>query len=140
MHEIRFHAYNPLAGGAFSPNFGQESNVTEGSRFDPSTPQGKLYRDRYWNDAYLEALRGLHDTCAQLGLDPVSVALRWLVHHSRLSGTTGDGIIVGASSVAHLQQNLSALQQGPLPPEVLNAIDTASDQARPGWPAYSFVI
>jgi hypothetical protein len=42
--------------------------------------------------------------------------------------------------VAHLQQNLSALQEGPLPPEVLDAIDTASDQARPGWPAYSFVI
>jgi hypothetical protein len=42
--------------------------------------------------------------------------------------------------VAHLQDNLSALQQGPLHPEVLDAIDTASDQARPGWPAYSFVI
>jgi aflatoxin B1 aldehyde reductase len=62
------------------------------------------------------------------------------VHHSQLSGTTGDGIVAGASSVAHLQQNLSALQEGPLPPEVLNAIDTASDQARPDWPAYSFVI
>jgi aflatoxin B1 aldehyde reductase len=140
QHGIRFHAYNPLAGGAFSPAFGQEIKVAEGSRFDSSTPQGKLYRDRYWNDAYLEALRGLHDACEQLGLDPISAALRWLVHHSQLSGPTGDGIIAGASSVAHLQQNLSALQEGPLPPEVLDAIDTASDRARPGWPAYSFVI
>jgi aflatoxin B1 aldehyde reductase len=139
-HGIRFHAYNPLAGGAFSPNFGQDNNVAEGSRFDPSKPQGKLYRARYWNDAYLQALRGLHNACAQLGLDPVSAALRWLVHHSQLTGTTSDGIIVGASSVAHLQHNLPALQEGPLPPEVLDAIDTASDQARPSWPAYSFVI
>jgi aflatoxin B1 aldehyde reductase len=37
---IRFHAYNPLAGGAFSKNFGASGAVAPGSRFDSSTVQG----------------------------------------------------------------------------------------------------
>ena len=34
---IRFHAYNPLAGGAFSRNFADSAAVAAGSRFDSST-------------------------------------------------------------------------------------------------------
>jgi aflatoxin B1 aldehyde reductase len=49
-YAIRFHAYNPLAGGAFSKGFGASGAVAAGSRFDFSHVQGKLYRDRYWND------------------------------------------------------------------------------------------
>jgi aflatoxin B1 aldehyde reductase len=54
---IRFHAYNPLAGGAFSRNFSDSAAVAAGSRFDSSTAQGKFYRDRYWNDASSSAPR-----------------------------------------------------------------------------------
>jgi hypothetical protein len=43
---IRFHAYNALAGGAFSKNFAGSAAVAAGSRFDCSTAQAKLYRDR----------------------------------------------------------------------------------------------
>src|SRR6202045_4006856 len=79
---IRFHAYNPLAGGAFSKNFAGRAAVTAGSRFDSSTAQGKFYRDRYWNDAYLDALGEIYRSCEGHGLDAISVALRWLIHHS----------------------------------------------------------
>jgi len=34
---IRFHAYNPLAGGAFAKNFAGSAAVAAGSRFDSST-------------------------------------------------------------------------------------------------------
>jgi aflatoxin B1 aldehyde reductase len=57
---IRFHAYNPLAGGAFSKSFGASGAAAAGSRFDSSHAQGKLYRDRYLNDAYLDALAEIH--------------------------------------------------------------------------------
>src|SRR6202795_1432301 len=60
---IRFHAYNPLAGGAFSRNFADSAAVAAGSRFDSSTAQGKLYRDRYMNDGYLDALAEIHRSC-----------------------------------------------------------------------------
>jgi len=32
------------------------TSTAAGSRFDSSTAQGKFYGDRYWNDAYFDAL------------------------------------------------------------------------------------
>jgi hypothetical protein len=62
--------------------------VVAGSRFDSSHAQGKLYRDRYWNDAYLDALAEIHRSCGGHGLDAVFVALRRLIHHSQLNPQT----------------------------------------------------
>jgi aflatoxin B1 aldehyde reductase len=129
---MRFHAYNPLAGGAFAPGFGS-GDVEPGSRFDPNQPQGQLYRSRYLNPAYLAALGAMHEACAQAGVSPISAALRWLVHHSLLRGEAGDGVILGAQ----LTQNLAAVAEGPLPAAVVSAIDDAAEIARPSWPEIS---
>ncbi len=64
------------------------------------------------------------------------MALRWLVHHSQLNAERNDGIIIGASSLEHLRYNLTALTGGPLPTDVLTAIDGASLKAQPKWPHY----
>ena len=133
---IRFHAYNPLAGGAFSKNFVASAAVAAGSRFDSTTAQGKFYRDRYWNDAYFGALAEIHRSCEGNGLDAISVALRWLIHHSQLNAERNDGIIIGASSLEHLRHNLTAVTEGPLPTEVLAVIDDAALKAQPKWPPY----
>jgi aflatoxin B1 aldehyde reductase len=137
---IRFHAYNPLAGGAFNKGFGTSGVVAAGSRFDSSHAQGKFYRDRYWNEAYLDALAAIHRSCEGHRLDPVSAALRWLIHHSQLSAERKDGVIIGASSVAHLRQNLNAVTEGPLPTDVLTAIDDAALKAQPKWPPYFHAV
>jgi aflatoxin B1 aldehyde reductase len=135
-YAIRFHAYNPLAGGAFTKNFGANGAVTAGSRFDISHAQGRLYRDRYWNDAYLDALAEIHRSCGGYGLDAVSVALRWLIHHSQLNAKRNDGVIIGASSLEQLRHNLTAVTEGPLPTDVVTAIDDAALKAQPKWPPY----
>jgi aflatoxin B1 aldehyde reductase len=139
-HGMRFQAYNPLAGGAFAPTFGKEEAITSGSRFDPVGPQAGMYRGRYWNDVYIAALQGLHTVCAEFDTDAISAALRWLVHHSMLEGDRDDAVIIGASSPAHLQHNLAAVKQGPLPKPVLDAIDNAGEAVRPQWPAYYFQL
>lgn len=142
LHDLglRFHAYNPLVGGAFAPGFGKEADVAVGSRFDADHPQGAFYRKRYWNDPYLCAMRELHTACGELGLPPTAAALRWLVHHSPLDAAHGDGIILGASSTAQLAENLTAVQGGPLPQAALDAIETASETTRPSWPPVSLTI
>ena len=62
------------------------------------------------------------DACAEAGVPPVHAALRWLQHHSSL--VDGDGIIVGASRLAHLEENLAALASGDaLPQAVVDACD-----------------
>jgi aflatoxin B1 aldehyde reductase len=62
------------------------------------------------------------------------------VYHSNLDSDRDDAIIIGASSIAHLQHNLSAVKQGPLPQQVVDAINTAAETIRPRWPAYFFSL
>ena len=45
-----FYAYNPLGGGFFTRAFTEESEVEEGSKFDPNRWQGKMYRARYFRE------------------------------------------------------------------------------------------
>ena len=82
----------------------------------------------------------MREACAQAGVSPISAALRWLVHHSLLRGEAGDGVILGASSLAQLTQNLAAVAEGPLPATVVSAIDDAAEIARPSWPEISRII
>ena len=41
-------------------------------------------------------------------------ALRWVSHHSLMKREYGDSVIIGASSLAHIEQNLVDLEKGPL--------------------------
>lgn len=61
-------------------------------------------------------------------------------HHSKLDSGRDDAIIIGASSIAHLQHNLSAVKQDPLPRPVVDAINSASETVRPRWPSYFFEL
>lgn len=54
------------------------------------------------------------------------VALRWMQHHSELDTKKhGDGVIIGASSLGHIEQNLVDFEKGPLPEEVVRSVDEA---------------
>ena len=63
----------------------------------------------------------------------LEIAFRWLVHHSSLNIKDGgnDGIIIGVSSQAQLEQNLKDLQKGPLPESIVKALDEAWLIAKP---------
>jgi len=61
-------------------------------------------------------LAAIHRSCEGDGLDAISVALRWLIHHSQLNAERNDGIIIGASSLEHLRHNLSAVTKVRCPP------------------------
>mmetsp|Transcript_90099 Transcript_90099/g.160459 ORF Transcript_90099/g.160459 Transcript_90099/m.160459 type:complete len:420 (+) Transcript_90099:33-1292(+) len=73
---------------------------------------------------------------AEKGLDMTNVALRWLIHHSRLDAAHGDGIILGVSKGSHLVANLSAWQAGPLSEDLVEACDAAWQAARPACESY----
>ncbi|RAK79047.1 aldo/keto reductase family protein [Aspergillus fijiensis CBS 313.89] len=87
---------------------------------------GKMYRDRYFKSSIFRSLETLEPVVQKHGLSMVEVALRWCVHHSALSITNGrDGIITGFSSFEQLESNLNDLAKGPLPTEVVDALDQA---------------
>lgn len=86
-----------------------------------------MYRDRYFQDETFEALQLIEPVVAKNNLTLIETALRWVVHHSVLKLTDGgnDGIIIGVSSLSQLETNLKDLEKGPLPDEVVDALDQA---------------
>ncbi|TDL17032.1 Aldo/keto reductase [Rickenella mellea] len=125
---ISFYGFNPLGGGFFTGRYTSKDSVPEeGSRFDSSkgTRQSSDYRGRYWNDQYFKALEIINESATANNLTMAETALRWVNHHSSMKREFGDAIIIGASSVKHIHENLIDLEKGPLPEEVVKAIEEA---------------
>ncbi|KAF4608426.1 hypothetical protein EYR40_000771 [Pleurotus pulmonarius] len=121
---LRLVAYNPLAGGLLAGKVSSVADEVEpGSRFDPSANMGKMYRARYLQSGYFDAVKQLQTVATKNQLRLTEIALRWCQHHSVL--TPEDGIILGASSAAQLEQNCLDSAKGPLPEEVVKALDEA---------------
>ncbi|KAK7677174.1 hypothetical protein QCA50_019883 [Cerrena zonata] len=129
---ISFYEYNPLGGGFFTGRYtSADAQVEPGSRFDPEKGQGKNYRNRYWNEYYFRALSHIQASADKHGLTLAEVALRWISHHSLLKREYGDAVIIGASSLKHIEENLVDLEKGPLPEEVVKTLDEAWEIVRP---------
>lgn len=122
---MSFYSFNPLAGGFFTTFTSKTDTAPPGSRFDPDKLQGKMYRSRYWNDEYFEAINLVRPIAEKNGLTMGEIALRWMMHHSVLRSELGDKVIIGASSVSHIEENLVDFEKGPLPEEVVEKLDEA---------------
>ncbi|KAF9172904.1 hypothetical protein BGX21_007978 [Mortierella sp. AD011] len=120
---ISFYAYNPIGGGLLTGKYKFEDQIIEGGRYDPKTAFGQYFRERYWNKLNLEGVQILDKAAKANNLTLVEATLRWMKHHSGLEAK--DGVIIGASSLVHLDENLKDLEKGPLPQEVLEAFDQA---------------
>ncbi|EPQ51526.1 Aldo/keto reductase [Gloeophyllum trabeum ATCC 11539] len=134
---ISFYEFNPLGGGYLAGRYlSPDAPSEKGSRFDPDRPVGKLYRKRYFNDTYFRALQGIKAAGDKHGLTMAEIALRWVSHHSLMKREYGDSIIIGASSVKHIEQNLDDLEKGPLPEDVVQAVDEAWELVKPTCTTY----
>ncbi|MBO4289163.1 MAG: aldo/keto reductase [Lachnospiraceae bacterium] len=129
---LRFYAYNPLAGGLLSGRYGKfEDDPSEG-RFT----HRPNYQKRYWKKSFFEAVDLLKEACAAQDVTLVEAVFRWLLFHSMLRGDRRDAVILGASKLTHLTQNLAAAEKGPLPNELLAAFEAAWQHCRADSPAY----
>lgn len=119
--------YNPIAGGLFSGKIKTKDMIPESGRFSTvNAGQGSSYRKRYFRDSTFKALQIVEAATEKAGLTMIETALRWTVHHSALRIKDGsDGIIIGVSSVSQLEDNLTNLEKGPLPEEVVKALNEA---------------
>lgn len=120
-------AYNPLAGGLLSGRYRQGQDPGPDSRF-----AGSLYRRRYWNGAQLDAVAALASVASEAGMTLVEMSLRWL-----RSRTGVDGIVLGASSLRQVQENLSAFDRGVLDHEVVQRIDDITSPLHGVAPSYN---
>lgn len=118
--------YNPIAGGLFSGKIKSRDMVPAEGRFSDKAASGKMYRNRYYRESTFKALQVIEQAVEKAGLSMIETALRWTVHHSALKVKDGnDGIIIGVSSAAQLEDNLTNLEKGPLPEELVKSLDEA---------------
>ncbi|PTB54740.1 hypothetical protein M431DRAFT_508149 [Trichoderma harzianum CBS 226.95] len=118
--------YNPLAGGLFSGKIKSRDILPETGRYSGNTAIANIYRSRYFRDSTFESLKLVEEAAEKAGLTLIEIAMRWTVHHSGLKIKDGnDGIIIGVSNIAQLENNLDNAEKGPLPEEVVKALDEA---------------
>jgi len=127
---MRFYAYNPLAGGLMTDKY-KDKAIKDG-RFT-NRPN---YQKRYWHDSYFDAIDEIKSVCEKHDINITEAAYRWLAYHSMLNPERGDGIIIGASRREQLIQNISYVNKGGLPDDVVKAIEDAWTVSKADAPEY----
>jgi aryl-alcohol dehydrogenase-like predicted oxidoreductase len=119
--------YNPLAGGLLTGKQNRTSPLA-GTRFD----NNRMYLDRYWYDALFDAVEELRAVARRAGRSMISLSFNWLLHH-----TAADGVILGASRLEQLEENLQAIGQGALSGDTVEACDAVWERLRGVTPQYN---
>ncbi|MBI1897233.1 MAG: aldo/keto reductase [Acidobacteria bacterium] len=119
--------YNPLAGGLLTGKHNPEMPLA-GTRFDGN----QTYLDRYWNHVNFEAISHLATIASADGRSLISLALNWLLHH-----TPADCVILGASRLEQIEENLRALDDGPLEAAAVSACDAVWTGLKGPGPKYN---
>ncbi len=137
-----FVAYNPLAAGLLT---GKHKRVDE----DGAVMKGRFknnpnYLPRFYTKENFDALDLIKDACDKEGISLLQATFKWLSRHSALAEQ--DGILLGASSINQLEQNLEAclaasMDDSPLSADILQAFDDAwkitKEAPFPYWRSFS---
>lgn len=108
-----FIAFSPLAQGLLTNKY--LHGIPEGSR--AARPTGFLQRNQVTDDK-IAAIRQLNEIAGQRGQSLAQMALAWVLKDERVTS-----VIIGASSVAQLSDNLQTLENLAFTSEELTAIE-----------------
>lgn len=96
-------AYNPLAGGFLTGKYQSLAAPPEKTRFSLGKT-GDLYRERYWQQAQLEAVQELQKYFHARGKSVLQVAIAWVLAQPGITSA-----IVGASKPEQLDASLASV-------------------------------
>ncbi|KAE9405364.1 Aldo/keto reductase [Gymnopus androsaceus JB14] len=127
---IAFYAYSPLAGGLLTGKWNKPEdldnvNLVAGTRYDTTTTDNPIYK--IFHDKYRQVVpsfAALTQALDAAKIPPAEAALRWIQHHSALK--PGDVVIIGASKMAQIENSLKCSALGPLPENIIQLLDQAS--------------
>lgn len=125
--DVSLVVYNPLAAGLLTGKHQAEA-IPQGGRFD----KNPMYQDRYWHAQTFEAVAALKQVADDAGRSLISLAFAWLLHH-----TATDCVILGASRLEQLLQNIVLASDGPLSSDSVAACDRVWQQLRGPLPVYN---
>jgi aryl-alcohol dehydrogenase-like predicted oxidoreductase len=93
--------YNPLAGGFLTGKHKRDKAPADNTRFAVA---GKLYLDRYWNDASFDVIERLRSFFEVRGKSLTHVAVAWVLKQQAVTSA-----IVGATSADQLRDTLGGV-------------------------------
>ena len=105
--------FSPLAQGLLTDRY-MQGVVPDGSR----ASEGRWLKPGAISDTYLERVRGLNEIATGRGQTLAQMALTWVLRHPQVTSA-----LIGASSVAQLEDSLKASDAEPLTAEELAAIE-----------------
>jgi aryl-alcohol dehydrogenase-like predicted oxidoreductase len=120
--------YNPLAGGLLTGKQRPDAGPIPGSRFD----KNPMYLERYWHEETFAAVGELGAVALRAGKTLVELALQWLLSQPQVAS-----IILGASTMEQLEENLKACEGKPLDKETLGECDQVWKRLRGVTPKYN---
>ncbi|KAI1127658.1 Aldo/keto reductase [Nemania abortiva] len=118
---IRFDAHSPVAGGMLSGKL--TAGDIEGTRFAKDNMIGTFSKMQYDKKELHDAIKYLTSVLEPANISKIEAGLRWICYHSQLG--PDDGIILGASKPHYLEENVAAIRKGPLPEDIVTAIEKA---------------
>jgi len=111
-HGVGAIVFSPLAQGLLTDRY--LHGVPEDSR----VRRGEAFDERLLSEQNLAHVRALNEIAARRGQSLAQLAIAWVLRDPRVSSA-----LIGASSVAQLEQNVAALANMALTPEELAEID-----------------
>lgn len=121
-------AYNPLAGGLLTGKHLPENPPATGTRFDGN----QMYLNRYWHGVYFDAQREVTAIANRAGMSTIQLAFRWL-----LTQPAVDCVLLGATSMDQLEENLKACEGPALDPSIFKECDAVWEKLRGATPKYN---
>jgi L-glyceraldehyde 3-phosphate reductase len=104
--------FSPLAGGLLT------SRYLDGVPADSRAAVGRWFTERAITPEYLDRARALNAIAAGRGQSLAQLALTWVLRHPQVTSA-----LIGASSVAQLEDSLTAATAAPLTEQELAAIE-----------------
>ena len=139
-NECTFVAYNPLAAGLLTGKHKKTDGEVQTGRFK----NNQNYLPRFYTENNFSAVELIQTACQEEDISLLEATFKWLLRHSALN--QNDGVLLGASSIIQLDQNLDAchaafVNDKPLSDKILKAFDDAwkitAASAFPYWRSYS---
>ncbi|KAI0173204.1 Aldo/keto reductase [Hypoxylon sp. FL1284] len=122
---IAVDVYSPTGGGFLLGRITSKDADPRDGRYAPG-PFEHLTRGKYFRDGIIEGARLIREAAEARGLNPLELAMRWLVHHSKLRVRDGgDGVVIGFSNLQQLRDNLDYLEKGPLDDKLVDVLEKA---------------
>lgn len=123
---LRFYAYNPTMGGMLTGKYKSVDEFPTEGRFIHRPG----YQTKYWKTSNFDALDVIRKAVEPHGITMIEATYRWLAYHSMLDAQRGDAILIGASKLNHMLDNINIVKAGPLPEDVVKAFDRAWEICR----------